>query len=499
MLYCGIINGQQRLTLSKDELSAKKCEIVTQYFELKKYVGVITNLTEEPRIRNSNEIALFRLLHPDFTTDEMNGGNREIFIHNLKTNSDLYKTLQRTYELFDCPNTNLVSELTPDDKDLNDELTMMDITTENNSLIYTTLYEGFMLYAQTDLNSYEVEKTLITKKNTGITKRQSVKRLRYQIYKLADDECVLKIKSIDDVTKSGVPTEISGKKNKTDTIIVYKRPDPEKFKPCCSQTEPPDTDGDGYNDLVDCDIRNPLIKPGAREIVGDGIDQNCDGVDQLGDDNDQDGYYSAACKSPDPEVRKLCDCNDDDEDIYRRKEGTPESEWYNPGNGWNDDNCDCIKDREKPFLWEPVSTSNLLIPGKGHLLRGKSKTARFTRFSLYGGVFLASATYATYSKIQSEKFYKKHINSETFRTSKYYYDNANLHHKRFVVSTGVAVLSYIANYFHLKVLDNREKQYKNELHRQDQGREIDSKEYCRIRLAPEIGINSYCLGLKIDF
>ncbi|MFZ0724697.1 MAG: MopE-related protein [Desulfobacterales bacterium] len=67
----------------------------------------------------------------------------------------------------------------------------------------------------------------------------------------------------------------------------------------------PDIDGDGYTEgQGDCNDQNAAINPGAVDICGDGIDQDCNGSDPVCDpldpDTDGDGY-----------TESQGDCNDD--------------------------------------------------------------------------------------------------------------------------------------------------------------------------------------------
>ena len=60
-----------------------------------------------------------------------------------------------------------------------------------------------------------------------------------------------------------------------------------------------DLDGDGYVDSCgDCDPADPAINPGATEICGDGIDQDCSGADDVAD-FDMDNYDALACGGDD--------------------------------------------------------------------------------------------------------------------------------------------------------------------------------------------------------
>ncbi len=49
--------------------------------------------------------------------------------------------------------------------------------------------------------------------------------------------------------------------------------------PCPSQADELDVDQDGFYDCDDCDDGDPDVYPGADEIPGDGVDQDCNGVD----------------------------------------------------------------------------------------------------------------------------------------------------------------------------------------------------------------------------
>jgi hypothetical protein len=122
-----------------------------------------------------------------------------------------------------------------------------------------------------------------------------------------------------------------------------------------------DNDGDGfgtYDSVItacdapfgyatsgdDCDDTNPYTSPDALEVVGDGIDQDCDGVDIV--DNDGDGYYT------------MEDCDDTDASI------NPDA--YDILDDSVDQDCDGIDAQSEPLLGDV--DGNRVVDGKDSTL-----------------------------------------------------------------------------------------------------------------------------------
>jgi hypothetical protein len=76
---------------------------------------------------------------------------------------------------------------------------------------------------------------------------------------------------------------------------------------CSTGKKPVDSDGDGYTSgPKDCDDSNANIHPGAIEVCGDNVDNNCDGVvDEGCNTQPSDGNVTVTVKYPDSDTRVL--------------------------------------------------------------------------------------------------------------------------------------------------------------------------------------------------
>lgn len=88
-----------------------------------------------------------------------------------------------------------------------------------------------------------------------------------------------------------------------------------------------DSDGDGYSVAAgECQDSDPDIIPGALEILGDGVDNDCHGViDNPQVDNDGDGYYAGPLA-----------CDDLDQTVHPGAVDEPDDTF-------TDTNCDLIE------------------------------------------------------------------------------------------------------------------------------------------------------------
>ena len=135
----------------------------------------------------------------------------------------------------------------------------------------------------------------------------------------------------------------------------------------CDGSDGVDADGDGFPredeeyegsfDEWDCDDLDPHVYPGQQDQVGDGVDDDCDGVD--GADHDGDGYASLGsggddCDDGDPAVHpgaeEVCDgvdndCNGDVDDGAEDTDGDGFPDCIDP----TPEGYDGPADREDPL------------------------------------------------------------------------------------------------------------------------------------------------------
>lgn len=100
---------------------------------------------------------------------------------------------------------------------------------------------------------------------------------------------------------------------------------PDSFEPTGTTAPASDLDQDGFSIAEgDCNDADPLTYPGALDVVGDDTDQNCDSLDGVDADDDEQASMASGG----------ADCNDNDNTIYKNA----------PEIGWDgiDQNCDKV-------------------------------------------------------------------------------------------------------------------------------------------------------------
>ena len=178
----------------------------------------------------------------------------------------------------------------------------------------------------------------------------------------------------------------------------------------------PDDDGDGLPDAGDCDPLDPAVYPGAPEVPDDGIDQDCDGWDDVVCfvDADLDGYGAGAslqvvelvCPGPglsqsdddcddstpaaSPAMAEFCngydddcdgavdegfdqdgdgvvsclgDCDDLDPLVYAGAPEIPDDAVDQDCDGWDDVTCFVDSDEDGHGAGAPLVVSELDCPG----------------------------------------------------------------------------------------------------------------------------------------
>ena len=93
-----------------------------------------------------------------------------------------------------------------------------------------------------------------------------------------------------------------------------------------------DADSDGSRDSLDCDDANANIKPGATEIPGNDVDENCDGVKAPVPDGDGDGVPDSSDTCPAVKGTLANGCNPDPTPTDADGDGVPDATDPEPNN-----------------------------------------------------------------------------------------------------------------------------------------------------------------------
>lgn len=146
-----------------------------------------------------------------------------------------------------------------------------------------------------------------------------------------------------------------------------------------------DADGDGFCSNFDCDDTNPNIYPGAPEIPGNGIDENCDGNCLCYVDSDNDGYRpdnTSTVVSTDLDCSDAGeayawdptgDCNDMNATIYPGATEIVDDGIDQDCNGF--DAVTCYVDTDQDGYGNDAGTTVIAYDGSCDLVEGESDNA----------------------------------------------------------------------------------------------------------------------------
>lgn len=123
--------------------------------------------------------------------------------------------------------------------------------------------------------------------------------------------------------------------------------------------------------------------------------------------------------------------------------------------------CDVIKIKvhcaKSPY--KSPTVADYLVPGLGHRNYGRYDVERYSKVGIYGGLFIASAVYASVNKVEANRNYKRYMNANTIEDQAIYHSKATIHHRQFIIGAGAAALTWIASASHVGISHSIQNKY----------------------------------------
>ncbi len=507
--YSSVLTSQI-ITLEKFETNDKDsillCKVVERYESLVDYINSYVDHNTDPEDRRKYHIAIYRLMADDIY-DKSNFGIQDESLEGKKNKyyrrSDYLSLLdnlikfnyvyQKEFLDYSCPlpiaNQSTMQNTSPIKYDF--PLQRFGFRYIENSVKSDTVSSSLRKGQKFGFNKFLVEKEMAGRFSKLIqpdrfyqdsSDYSSLLDQRSKLYSpdkgiLFDKRNTNKVEKLDSINKELKILERSFVKFSIKFLSVSENPiknltkkinEYKESSSCACETTSNfiDDDNDGYPYPVDCNDADSLVYPGARIIPNyEYYDCNCDGIEDLNCiDKDGDGFYDekdcdCSTDSSSTALQSKCDCNDLDSLVY-------------PGasidctNGYDDDNCDGIPDNQQIQRGQEIelSTKDNLYPPYGLTNFAKDK-----RFYIYSGLMLAGISSSIYYKVQSNKYYTRYENAETFRIQGSNFTKANNNHKRFVVSAAFTAGVYLTSFIDLKIRFAKYNKIRNEINQRNSG------------------------------